>query len=133
MGLKPPPRERVVATGRVTAVVGRWRGLAGRHTPVANETDDAVDVAEDRACQALVVEAQVADAGQAAPTRRWLQASSTCGHTQVWCGGAALCTRMRSLASPGRYHSHGTTSAGPLTNAFKEAWKSLSRPWVSVL
>ena len=72
MGLKPPPRERVMATGRVAVVVGRWQGLAGRHTPVANEADDAVDVAEDHACRVLVVETVVAVADQAAPPRRWL-------------------------------------------------------------
>ena len=72
MGLKPPPRELVVTTGQVTVVVGRWRGLAGRHTLVANDTDDAVDGAEDQACRVLVAEAKVAEVGQATPTRRWL-------------------------------------------------------------
>ena len=71
MGLKPPPRELVVTTGQVTGFEGRWRGLAGRHAPVATETDDAVDVAEEHACRVPVVDTAVAVAEQIAPPWRW--------------------------------------------------------------
>ena len=88
MGLKPPPREHVVATGRVTAVVGRWRGQAGRHTPLSEVAADAVEVTEDHGDQVLVVGAVVDDAGLVMPSMRWL----------YWC--PALGTRLGPLASP---------------------------------
>ena len=44
----------------MTAVVGRWQGLAGRHSHVVNEPDGAVDVVEDHI---LEVEAQVSESG----------------------------------------------------------------------
>ena len=62
MGLKPPPREHVVATGRVTVVEGRWRGQAGRLAPVPDVADDAVEVTKDLGDQVLVVEAVVVEA-----------------------------------------------------------------------
>ena len=54
MGLKPPPRELVVTAGQVTGSVGRWRGLAGQPSTGATEPGDAVDVAENEACQVQV-------------------------------------------------------------------------------
>ena len=72
MGLKPPPRKHVVATGRATAVVGRWRGQAGGHAPVSEVADDAVEVTEDHGDQVLVVEAVVDEAGLVMSSMRWL-------------------------------------------------------------
>ena len=63
MGLKPPPREHVVATGRMTAVVGEWRGQAESHTPLSEVAVDAVEVTEDHDDQVLVVDAVVGEAG----------------------------------------------------------------------
>ena len=63
VGLKPPPREHVVATGWATAMMGRWRGRARGLTPVSDKANDAVEVAEDREDQALVVDAVVDEAG----------------------------------------------------------------------
>ena len=72
MGLKPPPRKHVVAAGRATAVVGRWRGQAGGRAPVSEVADDAVEVTEDHGDQVLVVEAVVDEAGLIMSSMRWL-------------------------------------------------------------
>ena len=54
MGLKPPPRELVVTAGQVTGSVGRWRGLAGQPSTGSTVLGDAVDIAENEACQVQV-------------------------------------------------------------------------------
>ena len=72
MGLKPPPREHVVATGRMTAVVGEWRRQAESHPPLSGVADDAVEVTEDHDDQVLVVEAVVDEAGLVMSSMRWL-------------------------------------------------------------
>ena len=91
MGLKPPPREHVVATGRATAVGERWRGQAGRHAPVSDEADDAVEVTEDHGDQVLVVEAVVDEVGLIMSSMRWLD----------WCMSPG--TSVRPLTSPARW------------------------------
>ena len=63
MGLKPPPREHVVATGRLTAGVGEQRRQAESHPPLAGVADDAVVDPKDRDDQVLVLEAVVDVAG----------------------------------------------------------------------
>ena len=88
MGLKPPPREHVVATGRVTVVEGRWRGQAGRLAPVPDVADDAVEVTVDLEDQVLVVEAVVDEASLVVTSMRWL----------YWC--PSLGTRVGPLLSP---------------------------------
>ena len=71
VGLKPPPREHVVATGWATAMMGRWRGRARGLAPVSDKANDAVEVAEDREDQALVVDAVVDEAGLVLSSLRW--------------------------------------------------------------
>ena len=63
VGLKPPQRGRMVATGWVAAMMGRWRGRASGLVPVSDKANDAVEAAEDREDQALVVDAVVDEAG----------------------------------------------------------------------
>ena len=72
VGLKPPPREHVVATGWATAMMGRWRGRARGLTPVSDKANDAVEVAEDRGDQELVVDVVVDEAGLVLSSMRWL-------------------------------------------------------------
>ena len=71
VGLKPPPREHVVATGWATAMMVRWRGWAGGLAPVSDKANDAVEVAEDREDQALVVDEVVDEAGLVLSSLRW--------------------------------------------------------------
>ena len=59
MGLKPPLREHVVATGRMTAGVSRYRGEAESHPSVGGVADDAVVAPHDDDDQVLVLEAEV--------------------------------------------------------------------------
>ena len=63
MGLKPPSREHVVATGRLTAGEGKARRQAGSLPPLAGVADDAVVAPQDRDDQVLVLEAVVDVAG----------------------------------------------------------------------
>ena len=71
VGLKPPPRGHVVATGWVAAMMGRWRGRASGLAPVSDKANDAVEVAEDREDQALVVDEVVDEAGLVLLSMRW--------------------------------------------------------------
>ena len=48
MGLKPPSRERMVATGRLTAVEMEARRWAGGHPPLADVAEGAVEALEDQ-------------------------------------------------------------------------------------
>ena len=59
VGLKPPLRKHVVATGRMAAVVRRYRGEAGRRPTPAGVADDAVVAPHDSDAQVLVLEADV--------------------------------------------------------------------------
>ena len=59
VGLKPPLREHVVATGRMAAVVRRYRGEAGSRPSPAGVADDAVVAPHDGDDQVLVLEANV--------------------------------------------------------------------------
>ena len=59
MGLKPPLREHVVATGRMTAGVSRYRGEAESHPSLGGVADDAVVAPHDDDDQVLVLEADV--------------------------------------------------------------------------
>ena len=90
MGLKPPPRNNVVALGKATAVGGGWRGQAKRLAPESDVADDA-EVTEDHEDQVLAVEAVVDEAGLVLVSMRWL----------CWCpkGGA----RFGPLASLSRW------------------------------
>ena len=72
VGLKPPPREHVVATGRLTAGVGEWRRPAESHPPLSSVADGAVVDPEDRDDQVLVGEAVVDEAGLVVSSMRWL-------------------------------------------------------------
>ena len=63
MGLKPPSREHVVATGRLTAGEGEARRQAGSLPPLAGVADDAVVAPQDHDDQVLVLEAVVDVAG----------------------------------------------------------------------
>ena len=72
MGLKPPPREHVVATGRLTAGVEEWRRPAESHPPLSGVADDAVVDPEGRDDQVLVGEAVVDEAGLVVSSMRWL-------------------------------------------------------------
>ena len=59
VGLKPPLRKRVVATGRMAAVVSRYRGEAESHPSLGGVADDAVVAPHDGDDQVLVLEADV--------------------------------------------------------------------------
>ena len=48
MGLKPPSRGRMVATGRLTAVEVEARRWAGGHPPLAGVAEVAVEALQDR-------------------------------------------------------------------------------------
>ena len=67
VGLKPPPRGHVVATGWVAAMMGRWRGRASGLAPVSDKANDAVEVAEDRGDQELVVDVVLDELSVSAP------------------------------------------------------------------
>ena len=63
MGLKPPSREHVVATGRLTAGEGIARRQAGSLPPRAGVGDDAVVALQDQADHEAVHVAVVGVAG----------------------------------------------------------------------
>ena len=63
VGLKPPPREHVVATGRLTAGLEEWRRPAESHPPLPGVAEDAVVDPEDHDDQVLVGEAVIDEAG----------------------------------------------------------------------
>ena len=112
MGLKPPPREHVVATGRMTAVVGEWRRQAESHPPFSDVAAGAVEV-EAHDDQVLVVEAVVDEAGLVMSSMRWLS----------WC--PKLDVGLGPLASPPGNQSRGKTSTVPLSILAKMALRSL--------
>ena len=72
MGLKPPPREHVVATGRLTAGVGEWRRPAESHPPLSGVAGDAVVDPEAHDDQVLVGGVVVDEAGLVVSSMRWL-------------------------------------------------------------
>ena len=63
MGLKPPSREHVVATGRLTAGEGKARRQAGSLPPLVGVGDDAVVALQDQADHEVVHVAVVGVAG----------------------------------------------------------------------
>ena len=113
MGLKPPPRNDVVALGKATAVGGGWRGQAERHAPESDVADDAIEVTEDHEDQVLAVEAVVDEARLVLVSMRWL----------YWC--PKFSTRFGPLASLSRWYSRGWTLAVPLSILAKMALISL--------
>ena len=72
MGLKPPPREHVVATGRLTAGEGEKRRQAGSLPPLAGVADDAVVAPQDQDDQVVVHVAVVGVAGLVLSSSRGL-------------------------------------------------------------